>query len=116
MSGPDPAELIRLRELLEEARVAGRLLTYLDVADALQIGPPHRIHRTTGLIESLLEQDVRAGRTPIAALVVGKSRGGRPAPGFFDCARKLGLHDGSDPMGFHDQVLLELFDPEATRS
>lgn len=115
MSGPDPAELERLRSLLEQTRRAGRVLTYLEVADALALPPPHRIHRTTGLIESLLEQDVRAGRTPLAALVVGKSRGGRPAPGFFDCARKLGIHDGSDPAGFHEQLLSELFGPVANK-
>lgn len=110
MPGGKPVDLDRLRALLEQARAADRLLTYAEVADAIAVEPPHRIHRTTQMIESLMDQDVRAGRTPLAALVVGKSRNGRPAPGFFDCAQRLGLFDGVDPIGFHDRLLAELLD------
>ena len=41
----------------------------------------------------------------MAALAIGKTRGGLPAPGFFDCARRLGRFagdpDGQDAWSFH---------------
>ena len=110
MPGADAVDLDRLRRLLEQARRDRRLLTYLQVADALELPPPHRIHRTTVLVEGLLEQDIEAGRTPIAALVVSKVRSGRPAPGFFDRAQRLGIRDAADPDAYHERLLLKLFD------
>jgi hypothetical protein len=42
---------------------------------------------------------------PFAALVISKARGGTPAPGFFDRARRLGRFagdpDGEDARTFH---------------
>ena len=101
--------LERLGALLDQARVQRRTMTYLEVADALAIEPPHRIHKTTRLIEILLNEDARAGRPIRSALAVSRIRNGRPAPGFFDRARRLGLFDGNDPEGFHDRLLGELF-------
>lgn len=85
-------------------------MTYLQAADALDVAPPHRIHKTTRLVEMLLKADVEAERPPLAALVVSKARGGLPAPGFFDRARRLGLFAGDDPARFHDRLLRRLFD------
>jgi site-specific recombinase XerD len=44
----------------------------------------------------LMEEDAAADRPFIAALVISKARGGLPAPGFFECARRLGRFAG-DP-------------------
>ncbi|MGK7297200.1 MAG: hypothetical protein ACNS61_15465 [Candidatus Wenzhouxiangella sp. M2_3B_020] len=110
MSRPDPAEVERLRAVLEQARRERRTLTYLQVADALGVEPPQRIHKTARLVELLLKDDVRAGRPPLAALVVSKVRGGLPAPGFFDRARRLGIYAGGDQARFHDDILTRLFD------
>ena len=48
-----------------------------------------------------MEEDAAAARPLIAALVVSKARGGLPASGFFDCARRVGRFDGdlSGPEG-----------------
>lgn len=110
MARPDPADVERLRALLERARRERRTLTYLQVADALRVEPPQRIHKTARLVELLLKADVQADRPPLAALVVSKVRGGLPAPGFFDRARRLGIYAGGDPTRFHDDILARLFD------
>jgi len=85
-------------------------MTYLQTADALCIEPPHRIHKTARLVEKLLAEDASAGRTPLAALVVSRARGGLPAPGFFDRARRLGLYAGGDPAAFHADIVARLFE------
>lgn len=109
-SGSDRELLLaRLAAVLDEARVQRRTLTYLEVADALAIESPQRIHKTTRLIEILLKRDHEAGRPIRSALAVSRGRGGRPAPGFFDRAKRLGLFDGTDPEDFHDRLLAELF-------
>lgn len=102
--------LVRLRALLEQARRERRTVTYLQAADGLGVEPPHRIHKLSRLVEILLKQDVEAGRTPLAALVVSRVRGGLPAPGFFDRAARLGIFDGSDPARFHSELLAMLYD------
>lgn len=100
----------RLSELLDQARVQRRTLTYLEVADTLAISPPQRIHKTARLLEILLKRDAESGRPLRTALVTSRARPGRPAEGFFDRARRLGLFDGDDPDRFHDDLLSELFD------
>jgi hypothetical protein len=80
-------------------------ITYQELAKALQILPPHSIHRVTEALERLMEEDAAADRPLIAALAISKARGGLPAPGFFDCARRLGRFagdpDGQDAWSFH---------------
>ena len=79
--------------------------TYQALAAALNIPPPNRIHQLTNSLESLIEEDVMAARPLIASFVISKVRGGLPAPGFFDCVRRVGRFedDPSDPDGsvFH---------------
>ncbi len=110
MARPDPADLERLRAVLERCRRERRTLTYLQVADALDVKPPHRIHTTARLIEMLLKADVDAGRAPLAALAVSRARGGLPAPGFFHRARRLGIYSGDNPAEFHQRLLSRLFE------
>jgi len=105
----------KLRSVLEHARRERRTMTYLQAADAIGIEPPRRIHKLARLVEVLLQQDVEARRTPIAALVVSRARAGLPAPGFFDHARQLGIFDDSDPRGFHDRLLDSLFESPGRR-
>jgi len=88
-------------------------ITYQELAKALQILPPHSIHRVTDALERLMEEDAAADRPFIAALVISKARGGLPAPGFFDCARRLGRFagdpDGQDTWSFHAAELNAVF-------
>lgn len=110
MSGIESdAALRHLRSVLERACRERRTLTYLQAADAVDVPPPHRIHKLARLVEILLKQDVDAGRAPLAALVVSRTRSGLPAPGFFERAARLGIFDGEDPAGFHAQMLESLF-------
>lgn len=103
------AYMRRLAALLDQARVQRQTLTYLEVADALAMPGPKRIHKTTRLIEILLKRDAQAGRPLRSALVTSRARPGLPAEGFFDRARRLGLFDGRDPEGFHARLLESLF-------
>lgn len=102
--------LAQLRSILQQARIQQRTLTYLQIADALDMPGPRRIHKTTRLIEQLLAEDARAGRIPLAALAVSRARGGLPAPGFFDRARRLGLFADGSAEVFHAHLLEQLFD------
>jgi len=64
----------------------------------LDLSPPNTIHQLTVALEYLMEEDAVASHPLIAALVVSRARGGLPALGFFDCARRVGRFDG-DPLG-----------------
>lgn len=101
--------LQRLAVLLDQARMQRRTLTYLEVADALAIPGPKRIHKTTRLLELLLKQDAEAGCAIRAALVTSRARPGLPAEGFFDRARCLGIYAGNDQVAFHARLLEGLF-------
>lgn len=81
-------------------RIAGHAtpITYQALAKALRLSPPNTILQLTSALECLIDEDVAAARPLIAALVVSKARGGLPAPGFFECARRVGRFDG-DPSG-----------------
>jgi hypothetical protein len=100
----------RARAFLESVAKHRILITYQELAKALQILPPHSIHRVTEALERLMEEDAAADRPFIAALAISKARGDLPAPGFFDCARRLGrLADGQDPRTFHVAELDAVF-------
>ena len=105
-----------VRAFLENAAKRQILITYQELARALQILPPHSIRRVTDALERLMEEDAAAGRPFIAALAISKARGGLPAPGFFDCARRLGRfagdpdgQDGQDAWSFHAAELSAVF-------
>jgi hypothetical protein len=101
----EPPLNTRVRAFLE--RVARRRvpITYQELAKALQLSTPNTIHQLTAALEYLMEEDAAAGRPLIAALVISKARGGLPAPGFFDCARRVarysGTEDGPGAWAFH---------------
>ena len=103
----------RLRAFLENVAKRRIPIPYRELAEALQISPPHSIHRVTEALERLMEEDAAADRPFIAALVISTARGGLPAPGFFDCARRLGRFagdpDGQDAWSFHAAELNSVF-------
>ena len=100
----------RLRAFLENVAKRRIPITYQELAKALQILPPHSIHRVTEALERLMEEDAAADRPFIAALAISKTRGDLPAPGFFDCARRLGrFADGQDARTFHAAELNAVF-------
>ena len=87
---------LRLRkhlQIIAERRVP---TTYQDLAAALELTPPRTIHQVTEALEHLMTEDSEADRPFIAAIAISKARGGLPAPGFFDRARRLGRFDGDE--------------------
>ncbi len=103
----------RTRAFLESVAKRRILITYQELANALQILPPQSIHRVTEALERLMEEDAAADRPFIAALAISKARGGLPGHGFFDCARRLGRFagdpDGQDARMFHAAELDSVF-------
>ena len=73
------------RAFLESVAKRRILITYRELANALQILPPHSIRRVTEALEHLMEEDAAADRLFIAPLAISKARGGLPgssiAPG-----------------------------------
>jgi hypothetical protein len=94
------ASVLALRVRAYLCRIAGHAtpITYQALAKALGLAPPNTIHQLTVALECLIEEDAAAARPLIAALVVSKARDGLPAPGFFQCAQRVGRFDG-DPWG-----------------
>jgi hypothetical protein len=88
----------RIRAHLCEAARSAQPVTYQALAKALKLTPPNTIYQLTVALEELIQEDAIAVRPLIAALVISKSRGGLPAPGFFECAKRVGRFDG-DPSG-----------------
>ena len=100
----------RARTFLESIAKRRILITYQELANALQILPPHSIHQVTEALERLMEEDAAADHPFIAALAISKARGGLPGPGFFDCAQRLGrFADGQDARTFHAAELNAVF-------
>ncbi len=84
----------RLREYLRMVAEQRLPVTYQEVAEALALAPPNTIHQVTEALEHLMTEDAATDGPFIAAIVIGKARGGLPALGFFDCATRLGRFDG----------------------
>ncbi len=95
----------QLRVVLLELAKADETIRYTDLAEAVDVPPPHRIHKLADALEALMAQDQREGRPFTASVVVSKVRNGLPAPGYFECARKLGRYfgpeDGDQARLFH---------------
>ena len=91
---PTNALARRLRAHLQALAALRVPITYRDLAKAMLLSPPHTIHQVTEALEQLMAEDAAAARPFIAAMVISKWRGGLPAPGFFDCAARLGRFVG----------------------
>jgi hypothetical protein len=61
-----------VRAFLENVAKRQISITYQELAKALQILPPHSIHRVTEALERLMEEDAAADRPFIAALVISR--------------------------------------------
>ena len=81
----------RLRAHLAARRLP---ITYQEATKGLLLLPPNTIHQVTEALEQIMAEDAAADRPFIAAMVISKWRGGLPAPGFFDCAARLGRFAG----------------------
>ena len=84
----------RLRAHLQALATRRLPITYQEAAKGLRLSPPNTIHQVTQALERLMTEDAAADRPFIAAMVISKARGGLPAPGFFDCAARLGRFHG----------------------
>ena len=84
----------RLRVHLQALATRRLLITYQEAAKGMLLSPPNTIHQVTEALEQLMAEDAAADRPFIAAMVISKARGGLPAPGFFDCAARLGRFAG----------------------
>ena len=84
----------RLRKLLQKIAERQVPITYQELVKALGLTPPNTIHQVAKALEHLMAEDAATDRPFIAAMVTSKARGGLPAPGFFDCAARLGRFAG----------------------
>jgi hypothetical protein len=91
----DSALVLRVRAHLCRVAEQATPITYQGLATALDISPPNTIHQLTVASQRLMAEDAAATRPLIAALVISRARGGVPAPGFFECARRVGRFDGA---------------------
>ena len=106
-------QLKRIAEHLVNCCQQKKTITYLEVAEAVDIQAPHRIHRVTKLLEALMELDQKHDQPLRAALVVSRSVPNLPGEGFFLKAQELGLMNGVSASEFHQQCLNRLFDGQA---
>lgn len=83
-----------VRTYLQERAKAQQTITYQALAQHFQLRPPNTIRQITEILEQLMREDTAAGHPFIAALVIGKSQGNIPAPGFFQMASQLGRDIG----------------------
>ena len=81
------------------------LMTYDTLATSADITPPHRIHKLTLFLETLIAQDI-AHNAPIRASVVFSKIRGLPAPGFFACLQEhvIAVIKG-DEKALHERLL-----------
>jgi hypothetical protein len=109
MTSPDRLQRTasRLRQHLQQIAERRVPATYRELAKALGLDPPHTIHQVTEALEHLMAEDAANDRPFIAAIAISKARRGLPAPGFFDCARRLerfaGDEAGSEARAFHER-------------
>jgi hypothetical protein len=96
-----------LRQALIDQAQTGNPTTYKELADRLGLEPPRTIHCIVETLETIMEDDVAAGRPMLAALCVSKMRPGIPARGFFLVARVLGVYSG-DPTGSEARAFHEI--------
>ena len=87
--------LEKLDALLAEAAQQKSLLTYRQVAQALDLEPPHVIQQAAELLEALMRSQAKTEKPLLASLVVGRARMGLPAPGYFILLNELGMYQGS---------------------
>ena len=103
----DAALAAGVRAFLEALPPDSPSVGYAQLADALDVSPPHRVGQVARALEITMGEDAAAGRPFLAALVVGRARGGLPARGFYDRAAALGRgpEPGETEAAFYDREL-----------
>jgi hypothetical protein len=95
----------QLRALLQAHAKLRLPIIYREAAKGMLLSPPNTIRQLTEALEQLMAEDAAAERPFIAAMVISSWRGDMPAPGFFDCAARLGRFTGDatgpDARAFH---------------
>ena len=109
--GPIFAAEIR-RNRINQMRAYSNWQWHLDEVFVKINGEQHYLWRAVDHEGEVLEsyvtkrRDRNAARPLIAALVISKARGGLPAPGFFECAKRVGLfhghHSGANASAYYD--------------
>ena len=79
---------------LDSAIASRHLISYAELAETAQVPSPHRIHKLTMWLETLIDSDHQSAKPLRAAWVVSRQRAQIPAPGFFIKCQKVGLYDG----------------------
>ena len=96
---------------LDSAIASRHLISYAELADTAQIPSPHRIHKLTIWLETLVADDHQSAKPLRAAWVVSRQRGQIPAPGFFLKCNEIGLYDGpaegAKAEAFHHKLLAQ---------
>ena len=85
-----------LRRALTQIAGEGGTITYLALAERIDMPGPHRIHRLTLALEAMVAEDHRAGRPLLAALAIGRGPEQIPGRGFFQLLTQLERYDGPD--------------------
>ena len=105
---------IRASLALDSAIASRHLITYAELADAAQIPPPHRIHKLTMWLETLIDDEHQSAKPLRAAWVVSCQREQIPAPGFFMKCHEIGVYDGpvkgAQAKAFHRKLLIQYLD------
>ena len=98
---------------LSSCSTAGRIPDR-QVAQLLELQPPHTIHQVTTLIEKIMRHHAKVDAPQLASLIISRVRGGIPAPGFFMLLEELGLYEGSvdgeDARHFHAHEMQRIFE------
>lgn len=112
MTGSSPPEWETRVELrLAELAAGGKTITYAELARQTAIPGPHRIHKLTVFLETLMERDALLGAPLRSAVVVSRTHG-MPGRGFFDKLHELGLASpAEDPRQLHQRLLGALNPP-----
>ena len=103
----DAALAAGVRAFLEALPPDSPSVGYAQIADALDVSPPHRVGHVARALAITMGEDAAAGRPFLAALVVGRARGGLPARGFYDRAAALGRgpEPGETEAAFYNREL-----------
>lgn len=112
----DPVWQKNVVSILASLAVANQTITYADLADLAALPSPHRIHKLTNYLETLIAEDIGAAGPIRAAVVISKRDHGMPAEGFFDCCRTYGLapHSCENDTAFHQRLLTTLYQSAAS--
>ena len=96
---------------LDSAIASRHLISYAELTNIAQIPPPHRIHKLTMWLETLIADEHQSARPLRAAWVVSRRRRQIPAPGFFIKCKEIGLYDGpatgAKAEAFHHKLLAQ---------